>query len=116
MKNLGPDVPLHFTAFHPDFKMLDLPSTPGSTLARARRQALDAGLHHVYTGNVHDVKGQSTYCSNCRQRLIERDWHELGEWNLSASGCCNVCSQPLAGHFDPAPGRWGQRRQRVRIR
>lgn len=115
LKSLGPDVPLHFTAFHPDFKMREVPQTPGSTLARARRQALAAGLRYVYTGNVHDVKGQSTYCAGCRQALIERDWHELGEWNLNPGGRCNHCGVQLPGHFDAAPGHWGARRQRVLI-
>jgi pyruvate formate lyase activating enzyme len=77
---------------------------------------LKAGLHYVYTGNVHDAKGQSTYCSSCQRLLIERDWHELGEWNVDALGRCHACGVPLAGHFDPTPGRWGRRRQRVFIR
>ena len=111
--NLGPDVPLHFTAFHPDFKMIDVPHTPPSTLMRARRQALAAGLRYVYTGNVHDVDGQSTYCPKCGRLVIERDWYDLGEWNLDAEGRCRSCLAPLAGHFDPLPGRWGARRQPI---
>ncbi|MBM3839866.1 MAG: AmmeMemoRadiSam system radical SAM enzyme [Verrucomicrobia bacterium] len=115
-KDLGPDVPLHFTAFHPDFKMLETTHTPAATLGRARLQALKAGLRYVYTGNVHDAKGQSTYCSHCQRLLIERDWHELDEWNLDGDGCCTFCGAPLAGHFDPTPGHWGRRRQRIFIR
>lgn len=113
--NLGPEVPLHFTAFHPDFKLQDVPPTPAATLRRARRQAQAAGLRHVYTGNVHDPEGQSTYCAGCGRRLIERDWYHLGEWNLDQRGCCRFCGTRLAGHFDPQPGRWGGRRQPIII-
>lgn len=114
--NLGPDVPLHFSAFHPDFKMLDVPPTPPAILTRARRQALSAGIRHVYTGNVDDVEGQSTYCPSCRRLLIERNWYRLGQWNLDADGRCRFCGSRLAGHFDPHPGHWGARRQAVLIR
>lgn len=113
VQNLGPDVPLHFTAFHPDFKMQDVPPTPAATLVRARRQALAAGLHHVYTGNIHDVAGQSTYCAHCGTLLIERDWYRLGRWHLDAQGRCRACGTRLAGHFDATPGAWGRRRQRM---
>jgi pyruvate formate lyase activating enzyme len=107
-QNLGPDVPLHFTAFHPDFKMRDVPATPATTLSRARQQALATGLHHVYTGNVHDPTGQSTRCASCGELLIGRDWYRLGAWNLDGAGCCKQCGARLAGHFDPQPGpcRW----------
>jgi pyruvate formate lyase activating enzyme len=114
-KNLGPDVPLHFTAFHPDFKMLDTPHTPPATLTRARQQAKAAGLRHVYTGNVFDADGQSTYCASCRERIIERDWQRLGEWNLDERGCCKFCGAAVPGVFEPAPGHWGPRRRRVFI-
>ncbi len=114
-KVLGPDVPLHFTAFHPDFKILDLSPTPASTLRRARRQALTAGLRHVYTGNVSDEAGQSTYCGACGELLIERDGYDLGAWRLDPQGRCRACGHALSGHFDPAPGGWGARRQRVSI-
>lgn len=113
--NLGPDVPLHFTAFHPDFKMMDVPPTPASTLSRARQQALAAGIHHVFTGNVHDVMGQSTTCPSCGHLLIERNWYHLGRWNLTADGCCQSCGTRLNGHFDPEPGHWGSRRRRLFI-
>jgi pyruvate formate lyase activating enzyme len=109
--NLGPATPLHFTAFHPDYRMQDVPVTPAATLRRARRQALAAGIHHVYTGNIVDRDGQSTYCSSCGSLLIERDGYHLGRWNLTAEGCCSVCGTPLAGHFDPHPGVFGGRRQ-----
>ncbi len=113
--NLGPETPLHFTAFHPDFKMQDIPRTPAHTLSRARQQALAAGLHHVYTGNVYDQSGQSTYCAGCGQQLIERNWYNLGEWNLTADGACRFCSTLLEGHFTAKPGSWGSRRQVIRI-
>jgi len=115
LENLGPETPLHFTAFHPDFKMTDLPRTPASTLKRARDIALTAGLKHVYTGNVHDAASQSTYCANCNHRLIERDWYQLGEWNLDQHGACNQCGKKLAGQFDATPGDWGAKRERVVI-
>ena len=111
--NLGPDVPLHFTAFHPDFKMMNIPATPPSTLFRARRQALDIGLHHVYTGNVHNADGQSTYCAACGTRLIERNGYTLGEWRLDAQGGCTSCGTKLAGQYDAEPSDWGPRRRRV---
>jgi pyruvate formate lyase activating enzyme len=116
VKNLGPDVPLHFTAFHPDFKMLEVPSTPPATLRRARSQAKAAGIHHVYTGNVSDVEGQSTVCSKCGALLIERDGYRIGRWYLDAKGCCESCGFLLPGCFEPRPGGWGPRRLPVFIR
>jgi pyruvate formate lyase activating enzyme len=115
MDKLGPDVPVHFTAFHPDWKMLDKPHTPAATLKRAREIALAAGIRYAYTGNVHDVEGQSTYCHNCGAVLIERDWYELGAWRLTPEGRCVRCGEPCAGHFEPRPGHWGARRQPVRL-
>ena len=114
-EHLGPDVPLHFSAFHPDFKMRDVPATPTATLERARHIALGNGLHHVFTGNVHDKSGQSTYCPKCGKRLIERDWYELGDWQLDAQGCCAHCGTRIAGVFEAQPGHWGSRRQPLRI-
>jgi pyruvate formate lyase activating enzyme len=108
--HLGPDVPMHFTAFHPDFKMLDRPPTPPSTLTMARRIALENGVRYAYTGNVHDVIGQSTTCHECGSLLVERDWYELGAWNLSDEGRCRSCGAECAGVFDGPPGRWGARR------
>jgi pyruvate formate lyase activating enzyme len=115
VRELGPDVPLHFTAFHPDWKMLDHPPTPPQTLARARRIGLANGLRYVYTGNIHDVEGQSTWCHHCGKLLIERDWYRLGAWNLSPEGACAFCGTPCAGRFEAVPGTWGARRQRVRL-
>ena len=112
---LGPDVPLHFTAFHPDWKMRDVPPTPPATLARARRIAMDHGLRHVYTGNVHDAEGGSTYCPGCGTKLIGRDWYVLTTWRLDADGCCEKCGTRLPGRFEPLPGSWGARRQPVRL-
>ncbi len=114
--NLGDQVPLHFTAFHPDFKMMDVPNTPAGTLKRARQQALAAGLKHVYTGNVFDLRGQSTYCGNCGELLIERDWYRLGGWHLTSRGQCEYCDAPLSGVFEPGPERWGPRRFRITLR
>ncbi|HET7649834.1 MAG TPA: AmmeMemoRadiSam system radical SAM enzyme [Gammaproteobacteria bacterium] len=112
---LGADVPLHFTAFHPDWKMPDVPATPPATLSRAREIALANGLHYCYTGNVHDRIGGSTWCRHCGALLIERDWYEIGAWNLSASGCCIQCGNRLPGVILGAPGHWGRRRQPVRL-
>ena len=113
--HLGPDVPLHFTAFHPDWKMRDRPPTPPQTLTRARRIALGNGLRFVYTGNVHDREGGSTFCPGCGTRVIERDWYELGEWKLDARGRCLACGTQIPGVFDGAPGTWGAMRLPVRI-
>lgn len=112
---LGPDVPMHFTAFHPDYKMLDYPSTPPATLVRARKIALDNGVRYAYTGNVRDEDGGSTYCHACGTRLIGRDWYVLTDWNLSGDGHCLTCGTRCAGVFDGPPGRWGPRRQPVRL-
>ena len=114
-EHLGPDVPLHFSAFHPDWKMREVPPTPASTLTRARRIAMDAGLHYVYTGNVHDPEGGSTWCPHCGEKLIARDWYVLSDWNLDADGACRYCHTPIAGVFEPTPGDWGARRQPVRL-
>ena len=113
-RTLGPEVPLHFTAFHPDFKMTDVPHTPGATLRRAREQARAHGLRHVYTGNVHDSDGQSTYCGACGALLIERDWYRLGKYRIRDSACID-CSAPVPGRFEKRPGSWGPRRLPVVI-
>lgn len=114
-EKLGTDVPLHFSAFHPDFKMQDIPPTPPATLRRAREQAIAAGLKHVYTGNVHDPAGQSTYCASCGALVIERDWYALGAYQLDEGGRCNACGYALAGRFEGRPGVWGSRRRRLYI-
>ena len=111
---LGSHVPLHFTAFHPDWKLRDRPPTPAATLTRAREIALANGLRYVYTGNVHDRAGQSTYCHACGSLLVERDWYELGAWNL-VDGACGSCGEPCAGVFEDRPGTWGGRRLPVRL-
>jgi len=113
--NLGPDVPMHFTAFHPDYRMLDTPPTPPETLSRAREIALANGVHHAYTGNVHDQGGQSTTCTGCGTVVIERDWYRLGAYRLDDSGGCTACGTALAGVFDGGPGEWGPRRRPVAI-
>lgn len=105
MENLGPDVPLHFTAFHPDWKMRDRPPTPARTLSVARSIAHRNGIHYCYTGNVHDPEGGSTWCHRCRARLIERDWYALGDWQLDDAGACLRCHAPLPGVFAGKPGQ-----------
>ncbi len=113
LDNLGPDVPLHFTAFHPDYKMRNKSSTAALSLTRSRKIALQTGLNHVYTGNVSDAVGASTYCPNCRALLIKRDRYQLGFWHLDTEGCCKECGQSLPGHFASQAGNWGPRRQLV---
>ena len=116
VEHLGPDVPLHFTAFHPDCKMTDTPPTPPQTLRMARRIATEAGIRYVYTGNIHDPAGQTTYCHRCGAVLIGRDWYDLTAWNLSADGRCAECGTRCHGVFEAAPGRWGRRRRPIRLR
>jgi pyruvate formate lyase activating enzyme len=115
VEKLGPDVPLHFTAFHPDYKMRDIPPTPAKTLTRARRIALKNGVRYAYTGNVRDPHGGSTYCHACQGLLIGRHGYNLREWNLTKDGRCQFCGAACAGYFTDSPGRWGSRRQPVRL-
>ncbi|MCQ8127765.1 AmmeMemoRadiSam system radical SAM enzyme [Methylomonas rivi] len=114
-ENLGPDVPMHFTAFHPDWKMMDKPSTPVSSLLRAREIAGKNGVRYAYVGNVHDKQAESTYCHACGELLIGRDWYVLSDWNLNAEGCCRFCGAKCAGLFNARPGSWGAKRQAVRM-
>ncbi len=112
---LGPDVPMHFTAFHPDFKMSELPPTNPQTLSRAREIALSNGVRHAFTGNVVDPSGGSTYCHGCGRMVIGRDWYRLTAWELDDEGRCRKCGTQCAGRFDGPPGTWGARRQPIRI-
>jgi pyruvate formate lyase activating enzyme len=117
-ERLGPDVPLHFTAFHPDFRMRETPPTPPATLARARAIARRNGLRHVYTGNVHDEEGASTLCASCGARVIGRDFYALTAWRLTVEGGegrCGACGAAVPGLFEDAPGRWGPRRLPIAI-
>ncbi|MBU0677076.1 MAG: AmmeMemoRadiSam system radical SAM enzyme, partial [Verrucomicrobia bacterium] len=113
---LGPDVPMHFTAFHPDYKMIDRPATPPETLTRARQIAIESGVRYAYTGNVYDEAGESTYCHNCGAKLIGRNWYVLSDWNLTSDGHCTKCGEKCAGVFDGPAGDWGARRMPVRLR
>ncbi len=115
VERLGPNVPLHFTAFHPDWKMRDRPPTPPETLARARRIALESGVRYAYTGNVHDTEGGSTWCQGCGALLIERDWYRLGHWGLDAEARCLSCGTALPGRFAADPERFGPHRVPVRL-
>ncbi|RXJ74075.1 AmmeMemoRadiSam system radical SAM enzyme [Veronia nyctiphanis] len=114
--NLGTDVPLHFSAFHPDFKMLDKTRTPASTLLRARDIALRNGLNFVYVGNVHHTAASSTYCPSCGERLIERDWYKIGQYEIDDTGHCNHCHSEIAGRFQKMNGAFGPRRIPVRLK
>ncbi len=113
---LGADVPMHFTAFHPDWKMMDVPPTPPATLTRAREIAIKNGVRYAYTGNVHDEAGGSTYCHHCGNQLIGRDWYVLTAWNLDEQGRCRACGTACAGVFEARPGAWGARRMPVRLK
>ncbi len=115
VEHLGTDVPLHFSAFHPDFKMRDVPGTPPETLRRARRIAQEHGLRYVYTGNIHDPAGQSTVCPGCAAPVVVRDWYVLGEYGLDDTGHCVHCGTQLPGVYDGPQGRWGARRLPVRL-
>jgi len=115
VRELGPDVPMHFTAFHPDYKLRDRAATPASTLTRCRQIAIDNGVRHAYTGNVHDTGGGSTYCHSCRELLVGRDWYQLTAWNLDDQGRCRACGTPCPGVFSGPPGTWGPRRLPVRL-
>jgi pyruvate formate lyase activating enzyme len=115
VEQLGPDVPMHFTAFHPDWKMRETAHTPAGTLARARRIAQDNGVRFAYTGNVHDAEGGSTWCPDCGSLLIERDWYRLGQWGLDGHGHCRQCGFELPGRFAGAPGQFGPQRIPVRL-
>jgi pyruvate formate lyase activating enzyme len=116
-RELGSDVPVHFTAFHPDYKMNDLPPTPPATVVRARRIAMDEGLNYVYTGNVHDREGGTTFCPSCRAALVERDWHRIDAYRLTDDGRCPDCASAIAGRFERFNRRdqFGRKRIPVRI-
>jgi AmmeMemoRadiSam system radical SAM enzyme/AmmeMemoRadiSam system protein B/uncharacterized protein (TIGR00296 family) len=114
LQAVGAEVPVHFSAFHPDFRMMDQPRTPHETLVMARDIAIRQGLKFVYVGNVNDVFNQSTWCPGCGELLIERNWYQLGQWNLDGNSC-RKCGTSIPGRFDKAPGTWGNRRQPIRI-
>ncbi len=115
MAALGPDIPLHFTAFHPDYRMLEHPPTPPATLTRARRIALANGLRYVYTGNVRDEVGGATSCPGCGAVVVARDGYEITAWRLDATGACANCGTKIPGRFEARPGSWGARRRPVRL-
>jgi pyruvate formate lyase activating enzyme len=115
VENLGPDVPMHFSAFHPDWKMLDVPPTPPAVLVHARQIALKAGVRYAFTGNIDDAEGASTFCHRCAAELIGRDGYALTHWSLD-KGACRICGEPCAGVFEERPGQWGQRRLPVRLK
>lgn len=112
---VGDEVPVHFTAFHPDYRMMDRPHTPPATLNLARDIALKAGLKYVYNGNVNDAQRQSTWCPNCQRVVIERNWYDLGRYALQGNRCSH-CGHTIPGHFDSQPGNWGRRRQPIDMR
>ncbi len=112
-KELGKSVPLHFTAFHPDYKMTDVPATPPKTLIRAREIAQQAGLSYVYTGNVHNIEGDTTFCPACHSTLIVRDWYEIDQYRITPDGHCPDCKEKIAGHFEKYTHAFG--RQRIRV-
>lgn len=115
LRVLGPSVPLHFSAFHPDYKLLDIERTPPSTLHAARAQARAAGIQHVYTGNIADVDGQSTSCAWCGRRAIGRAGYGITSWRVAEGGRCAGCGEELPGVFEATPGGWGNRREPIQI-
>lgn len=115
-RELGADVPLHFTAFHPAYKLDDVAPTPASTLTRAREIAFGQGLHYVYAGNVRDPEGGSTRCPGCGKAVIVRDWHEILAYHLTPEGACDACGTKIAGRFGAFDGQFGRRRIPVRAR
>jgi len=112
---LGTDVPLHFSAFHPGYKMMDVPGTPAATLTRARRIAAGNGLQYVYTGNVHDTLGGTTTCPGCGTDVVVRDWYEIRRYLLDDDGTCRACGTQITGVYDGPAGQWGRRRLPVSI-
>jgi len=115
MKELGPDIPVHFTAFHPDYKMTDIAATPAATLRRARDIALAEGLHYVYTGNVHDAEGGTTYCPSCKSALIVRDWYVIEDYRVAPDGKCPDCGAVIAGCYEQFTHAFGPKRIPVAI-
>lgn len=115
VEHLGPDVPMHFSVFHPDWKMIDKPSTPTQTVRRARDIALAQGVRYAYVGNMHDMEADSTWCHHCGSLLIGRDWYQLSAWQLDEKGCCLNCATPCAGVFEAFPGEWGAKRMLVNM-
>ena len=114
VSQLGPDVPVHFTAFHPDFRLLNRPATPAATLHKARQIALAAGIRYVYTGNINDRATQSTYCHTCKKLIIERDWYDIGKYKLKGN-CCEHCGEAIPGVFAKLEGVWGRKRMSVQF-
>ena len=115
VERLGPDVPMHFSVFHPEWKMQDIPSTPVVTVLRARDIAMKNGIHYAYVGNMHNKQADSTWCHQCGALLIGRDWYELSVWNLVDEGHCANCGTRCAGIFENQPGKWGAKRQAIQI-
>ena len=115
-RELGADVPLHFSAFHPSWKLDKLPPTPASTLVHARQIAMESGLHYVYTGNIHNLEGGTTFCPRCHTRLIVRDWHEIRYYDLSENGHCPRCNTKIPGHYDRLDKPFGAQRIPVQLK
>jgi len=116
INHCGDAVPLHFTAYHPDYRMMNNPPTPPTTLEMARKIALQAGLKYVYTGNVFDPEGQATNCPTCHTTLIARNQYTINEWHLNSNAECPNCHTPIPGKFDPVPGNWGNKRQPIQLK
>ncbi|PCI29311.1 MAG: AmmeMemoRadiSam system radical SAM enzyme [SAR324 cluster bacterium] len=114
-RELGPETPLHFSAFHPDYKMMDKPPTPLKTLIRARNIAMEVGLKYVYTGNVHYTPGDTTFCAHCGETLIIRDWYNINGYYLTPKGACPSCGQKAVGCYEAEPGNWGAHRKPIQI-
>jgi len=114
VENLGDSVPLHFTAFHPDFKLIDKPRTPAATLKKARQIAKSSGIRYCYVGNVSDNEGQTTYCPACHQAVIRRSWHDVIEYRINGSRCS--CGVEIPGFFSKESSLAVHRRNRHVLR
>ena len=115
VEELGPDVPMHFSAFHPDYRMMDKPRTSPQTLWRAQKIARENGVQFAYTGNIEDREGATSYCRQCDEPLIERVRYEIVGWHLTENATCKNCGCEINGEFEPKPGNWGNRRLPVRL-
>lgn len=114
-ENLGADVPIHFTAFHPDWKMRDKITTPIETLLRARDIAIKNGLHYAYIGNVLHEAAASTYCHNCQKKIIGRVSYIITEYHLTDDGHCLFCNARCPGVYEGQAGTWGAKRLPIRL-
>ncbi len=114
-QHLSPETPLHFSAFHPDYKLMTHPATTHTSLLKAKRIAVTNGLKYIYLGNVHDPENASTRCPVCTKQLIGRVGYTITEWHLDERGFCDSCGHTLPGSFEASPGTWGNQYRRILV-